>query len=194
MKKWKILKTKDVSPSKWFPVIQHKVQLGNGAIIDDYFISPLGNVAMILPFTKDNYIVLVKQYKHAIGKIVIELPAGYQQKGNTIKQSAINELEEETGIKTKISNLIPLGKIANNPTKTTQISYGFMAKNLEFNSQQNTDTTEEIEIIKARPQQVIDMLMKGEIWGADSVAFILKAYYQYPKLFNIKNEQANFRI
>lgn len=186
MKKWKILKAKDVSPSKWFPITQHTVKLGNGTIIDDYFISPLGNVAMILPFTKDNYIVLVKQYKHAIGKIVIELPAGYQQKGKTIKQSAINELEEETGIKTKISNLIPLGKIANSPTKTTQLSYGFMARNLEFNSKQNTDLTEEIEIIKLKPRQVIDKIMKDEIWVADSVAFILKAYHKYPKLFNIK--------
>ena len=90
------------------------------------------------------------------------------------------------GVLDKISNLIPLGKIATNPTKITQISYCFMSRNLEFNSKQNTDITEEIEIIKLQPRQVIDMIMKGEIWAADSVAFILKAYHKYPKLFKAK--------
>jgi len=58
MKKWKIIKEVDVSPSKWFPVLQHTVELPNGKIVDDYFFSPLGNVVMILPITSKNEIIL----------------------------------------------------------------------------------------------------------------------------------------
>ncbi|MFH1509498.1 MAG: hypothetical protein ABIE68_05005 [bacterium] len=60
MKKWKVIKEEDVSPSKWFPVIRHEVELLEGTIIDDYFFSPLGNVVMVLPITTNNEIVLVK--------------------------------------------------------------------------------------------------------------------------------------
>ncbi len=183
MKKWKILKEKDVSPSKWFPVIQHKVKLSDGTIINDYFISPMGKVAMILPITTKNKIVLVKQYKHALGKILIELPAGFQQKDKTLKESALAELEEETGIKTTEDNLVLLGKTANNPTKTTQVTYCYIAKNLEFNSKQKLEVTEDIKILKVSPKKALKMVEAGEIWVADSVVNILRAYLKYPNLF-----------
>ncbi|EKE18604.1 MAG: NUDIX hydrolase [uncultured bacterium] len=183
MKKWKVIRETDVSPSKWFPVLQQTVELPNGKIVDDYFISPLGNVVMVLPITTKNEVVLVKQYKHAVGEILIELPAGFQQKGKTLEESALAELEEEVGIKTTVGNLISIGKNANNPTKTTNVTYCYLAKNLEFNSKQNFDTNEEIEIVKVSPQEALEMIKKGEIWVADSVAAITRALLLYPELF-----------
>jgi len=183
MKKWKILKKEDVSPSKWFPVIRHEVELPNGTIVDDYFVSPLGNVVMILPVTAENEVVLVRQYKHALGKILIELPAGFQQKGKTLKESALTELEEEAGIKTTADNLIFLSKTANNPTKTTYVTYCYIARNLEFNSKQNLEVTEDIEILKISPQKTLEMVKDGEIWVADSVVNIVKAFFKYPDIF-----------
>lgn len=183
MKKWKIIDTEDVSPSKWFPIIRHKVELSDGTIVDDYFISPMGNVVMILPITKDNEIVLVKQYKHAIAEILIELPAGFQQKGKNLEESALAELEEEVGIKTTAENLLLIGKTANNPTKTTHVTYCYLAKDLEFNSKQHLDETEDIEIIKVSPKEALEMVKRGEIWVADSVANILKASLQFPEIF-----------
>jgi len=183
MKKWKILKKEDVSPSKWFPVIQHKVELPDGMIIDDYFVSPIGNVVMILPVTTKNEIVLVKQYKHALGEILIELPAGFQQEGKSLEESALAELEEEVGIKTTADNLIFLGKTANNPTKTTHVTYCYIATNLNFNSKQNLEITEDIEILKVSPKKVLEMVKRGEIWVADTIVNIVKAYFKYPDIF-----------
>jgi 8-oxo-dGTP pyrophosphatase MutT (NUDIX family) len=183
MRKWKIIKESDVSPSKWFPVLRHTVELPDGKIVDDYFISPMGNVAMVLPITSKKEIVLVKQYKHALGEILIELPAGFQQKGKTLEESAIAELEEEVGIKTTTDKLVFLGKTANNPTKTTHVTYCYLARDLEFNSEQNLEETEEIEIIKVSPQKALEMVRDGDIWVADSVANILRAALQYPEIF-----------
>jgi ADP-ribose pyrophosphatase YjhB (NUDIX family) len=183
MEKWKIIKETDVSPSKWFPVLQQTVELPSGRIVDDYFISPMGNVVMVLPITSENEIVLVRQYKHAIGEILIELPAGFQQKGKTLEESALAELEEEVGIKTTENNLIFIGKNANNPTKINVVTYCYLAKNLEFNSEQNLDENEEIEIIKVSPQEALEMVKSGDIWVADSVAVITRAFLLYPELF-----------
>lgn len=183
MKKWEILKETDVSPSDWFPVVQHQAKLPNGKIIDDYFISPMGNVVMILAITSKNEIVFVKQYKHAAGKILLELPAGFQQKGKTLKESALSELEEEIGIKTNKNNLIFLGKVTNNPTKIKQTTYFYLAKNLRFNSKTNFDTTEEIEIVKISPRKILGMIKNGKIWVADSIACVTKAFLKYPDIF-----------
>jgi 8-oxo-dGTP pyrophosphatase MutT (NUDIX family) len=183
MKKWKILRKDDVSPSKWFPVVRHEVELPDGTIIDDYFVSPMGNVAMVLPITTKNEIVLVRQYKHALSEILIELPAGFQQEGKSLEESALAELEEEVGIKTTADNLIFLGKTANNPTKTTLVTYCYIAMNLDFNSKQNFEVTEDIEILRVSPQKALEMVKNGEIWVADSIVNIVKAFFKYPNIF-----------
>ena len=183
MKKWKILATEDVSPSRWFPVERHTVELPDGTVVDDYFVSPMGDVVMVLPITRDNKFVLVKQYKHAIREVVIELPAGFQQKGKTLPETAVSELEEEVGIKTAVSTLIPLGKFANNPTKTTHVTYSYLARDLAFNSQQNLEITEEIDVLTVTAQEALAMILNGDIWAVDSVATIMKAYLMFPELF-----------
>ncbi len=183
MQKWKVLKEEDVSPSKWFPIKKHSVELGNGKIIDDYFISPMGSVVMVLPITKKGEVVLVKQYKHGLGEIVIELPAGFQQECKTLEESAVAELEEEAGIRTDVKNLISLGKNANNPTKIFSVVHGYLAKDLEFNSIQQLDGNEEIEILMVPAKRAIEMAMNGEIWVGDSIIYLLKAFYKYPELF-----------
>jgi ADP-ribose pyrophosphatase len=183
MKKWKTIKTEDVSPSKWFPIERHTVELPNGKIVDDYFMSSLGNVVMIVPVTVNNEIILVKQYKHAADEILIELPAGYQQKNKTLEESALAELEEETGIRTTPGNLILLSKTVTNPTKIASTTYCYLARNLEFNSKQKFDETEDIEIVKVSAKKALDMVLSGEIWVADSVVNILKASITYPELF-----------
>jgi len=185
IQKWTVLKEEDVSPSPWFPVLKHTVKLANGNIVDDYYFSPLGDVVQVLPITKNNEVILVKQYKHGMGEILIELPGGMQQKNKSIIESALNELEEETGIKTTADKLISLGKIANNPTKLKQITYGFILFDAEFNSSQKLDATEDIQIITLPAPQVLQMARDNEIWVTDSLNFILKATLAYPDIFGL---------
>src|SRR3989344_1888754 len=96
LKKWKLISEKDVSPSKWFPLFRDKVELPNGHVVDDYYLSKLGDVGMVIAVTKDKEVLFVNQYKHAAGEIIYELPAG-RLDNNTPLEGAKNELEEETG-------------------------------------------------------------------------------------------------
>ncbi|MEO6150907.1 MAG: NUDIX hydrolase [Mucilaginibacter sp.] len=183
IKKWTVLKEEDVSPSPWFPVLRQTVQLAEGYIVDDYYFSLLGDVVQVLALTPDHEVVLVRQYKHGLGEILLELPGGMQQKDNSVIQSALNELEEETGIKASAERLVSLGKIAINPTKLRQVTYGFILFDAEFNSTQQTDTTENIQVITMPAPQVLQKVMNGEIWVTDSMNFILKAARLYPDIF-----------
>jgi len=185
IQKWTLVKEEDVSPSPWFPLVKHTVKLANGNVIDDYYYSPLGDVAQVLALTKNNEVVLVKQYKHALGEVLIELPGGMQQKNRSIIESALNELEEETGIKATANQLISLGKIANNPTKLNQITYGFILFDAEFNSVQKLDSTEDILILTKPAPEVLKMAISGEIYVTDSLNFILKAALAYPNIFEL---------
>ena len=183
MNKWKILETEDVSPSSWYPISRHTVELPDGTVIDDFYISEIGDVVLVVPFTTDGMLVLVRQYKHAVREIVFELPAGGKQKDKTIEESAVAELEEETGIRTAAHNLEFIGKLSSDPTKTTHVTHCYIARDVSFNSQQNFDVTEDIEVHTVSPLKAVDMVKSGEIWVADSAAAILKTQLMYPKLF-----------
>lgn len=181
---WTVLDEKDVSVSPWFPLLQHSVRLANGSVIDDYYLSPLGDVVQVLAITPDNRIVLTRQYKHGLGKILIEVPGGMQQKGKTLLQSAVAELEEECGIKAAEADLKLIGKIAINPTKLKQVTYGYILFNAQFNSVQKLDVTENIELVTIPAREVLRMVDEGDIWVTDSVSFILMAARQYPEIFS----------
>jgi ADP-ribose pyrophosphatase len=184
IQKWTVLKEEDVSPSHWFPLLKHTVKLPGGLIVDDYFFAPLGDVVMVIAITTENDVVMVRQYKHGISQITLEIPGGMQQAGKDIVQSALNELEEETGIKATADKLIPLGKIANNTTKTRQVTYGFILFEAVINTVQKPDVTENIQIVKVPAHKLIQMVLNEEIWTTDSVSFILKAALLYPQIFN----------
>jgi ADP-ribose pyrophosphatase len=184
MKKWKVLEEEDVSPDKkWMPVRRHKVELPNGTIVDDYYFTVLPDGVIILPVTKEGKIVLVKQYKHGAGEITIELPAGTQEEGKTLEETVIEELEEEVGIKTTKDNLIPLGRAVVNPPKMRHTNYGYLARNLEFNSKQKLDVTEDIEVIEVSPKKVLEMVKSGEISESCSVTHLMRAYLKFPEIF-----------
>jgi ADP-ribose pyrophosphatase len=185
IQKWKVLEEEDVSPSPWYPLLRHTVQLQNGQIIDDYYFSPLGDVVILVALNKQHEVILVKQYKHGIADILLELPGGMQQKDKSIIQSALNELEEETGVRAQPEQLISLGKLANNPTKARQITYGFIVFDAEITTAQKLDTTELIEVVTIPAPQVLQMVKDGEIWTVDSSAFILKAALMYPQIFGV---------
>lgn len=188
IQKWTLLHEQDISPNPWFPLVKHTVRLANGNVIDDYYFSPMGDVVQVLALTKNNEVVLVKQYKHALGEILLELPGGMQQKNRSIIESALNELEEETGIKATAGQLISLGKVANNPTKLKQVTHGFILFNAEFNSVQKQDSTEDIQVIIMPAPEVLQKAINGDIWVTDSLNFIYKAALCYPDIFDLRNQ------
>lgn len=82
---------------KWFPVRRDTVKLPSGKIVDDYFIWEAPRIAMIIPVLQNGDFVIISQYRHAIGTITTQFPAGAIDAGETAEQAALRELEEETG-------------------------------------------------------------------------------------------------
>ena len=179
-----VLKEEDISPSPWFPLTKQQVKLPDGKEYD-YYLSYLGDVVQVLAITKQNEVVLVRQYKHALGQITLEIPGGLQQTCKSIIQSALNELAEETGIEATEEQLIPLGKIAINPTKLKQETYGFIVFNAEITVEQKLDATEDIEVVLIPAPEVLKMALSGEIWVTDSLNWIFKAAMLYPEVFGL---------
>lgn len=181
--KWKIINQQDVSPSKWFPVVKDDVELPDGSVID-YYKSKLDDVSMVVPITKDNEIVFVKQYKHGIGEVCLEFPAGRIENGATPKQTALSELKEETGIVVEETDLTPLIELWTEPSKSTVRVYGFLVTGVEISQEQNLEETENIEIVRIPIAELDSLIETGEVHASDTVALLLFARDKFLDIFS----------
>lgn len=171
LKKWNILKSTMVVNHRWCKVRQDEIELPNGKIIDDYFVSIRPEVALILPITSNQEIILVRQYRHGAGEILLELPAGtFNLENETPEVAAIRELKEETGYIADRVKLISI--IYDNPVKDSNKIHLFLAENVDKFEQQELDITEEIEVVLIPLKVVMEKIMNGELCVAGTVAAI----------------------
>lgn len=169
MKKWKILHSKMVLDNPWCRVRQDEIELPNGKIIDDFFVIIRPEIALVLPITNNQEIVFVRQYRHGVGEILLELPAGgFDARYESAEIAAIRELQEETGyLAEKVTKLATL---SDNPVKDTNKIHLFIAENAIKIGEQKLDITEEIEIVLIPVKSVLDKITQGEISVSGSIA------------------------
>lgn len=180
--KWKLISTEDVSPSPWFPVVKEEVELPNGKVIE-YFKSKLPDSAMVIPITKNQEIILVRQYKHGIGEICLEFPAGRIEHGESPRRAATHELAEETGIRVDEHMLKDLGEIWTEPSKSMVRVHCFLVTDVEITETQHLEETENIEIVKVPLSELNEWLLRGEIRASDSLGLIMLAKMKFPEVF-----------
>ena len=171
LNKWKVLKSTMVFNHQWCKVRQDEIELPNGEIIDDYFVTVRPEVALILPVTSSQEIILVRQYRHGAGEILLELPAGtFNPDEESPQAAAIRELKEETGYIT--DTVTQLGILYDNPVKDTNKINLFIAENVTKAGQQELDVTEEIDVVLIPVAAVMEKIATGEICVCGTVAAI----------------------
>jgi ADP-ribose pyrophosphatase len=171
---WKTLKSEMVFEHRWYNLRRDEVELPGGQVLDDYFVSVRPDVVLTFPLTADNHVIFVRQYKHAAGEILLELPGGViDDHEQDPKQAAKREMLEETGYTSE--DVEPLLEIIDNPTKDTNKIYFFLARNVQQIAEQDLDETEDIEVLKIPLEEVESMVLNGQIKVSGSVALCLLA-------------------
>ena len=95
--KWKQLSTEYLIKRPWLTARRDKVELPDGRVIDEYYVLEYPSWINVIAVTKDNQMVLVRQYRHALGCTNFEVVAGVVEEGESPLHAAQRELLEETG-------------------------------------------------------------------------------------------------
>ncbi len=173
VQKWKLLKSDWALEEKWYKVRKDTVEIKPGKVID-YYVGVFEDVAMILAITPDNKVPLVLQYKHGIGDIITELPAGMIDEGEDPLEAAKRELREESGYTSDDWQV--LGRFSRSPGKSRGGNvYLYFAQNAEKASEQEFDENEDIEVILKPFPEALQMAKSGELQGIDTVLALLLA-------------------
>jgi ADP-ribose pyrophosphatase len=171
IKPWKVLETSYVRPR--FRI--DKCELSNGNLLDAT-IFEFHAWANVVAFTKNNEVVLVKQYRHGICDALLEFPGGVVEDGEDPLDGAKRELLEETGY--SASRLIQVGQIYPNPALQTNTLHCFLALDAEKVGEQNLDAGEDIEVHLVPLDELVEMAKQGEFRHAlmTAVLFFALAY------------------
>ncbi|PIO08640.1 hypothetical protein COU59_00855 [Candidatus Pacearchaeota archaeon CG10_big_fil_rev_8_21_14_0_10_34_12] len=172
MKKWEILSSDKIINNKWLTVEKQSCRTGNGKTINDYYIVGKKNY-VVLVIEDGGGIFFAEQYRHGAGEIMLNLPMGVVDDGETKEESARREMLEETGYEPQ--SLDFLGNFFPAPAFMPAKAHVFYTNKIIKKSKAKSDDEEEIRLVKIPKSMIKTMIEKNEIKDISSVAAIYLA-------------------
>lgn len=133
-----------------------------------------GAVAIVAE--RDGQIALIKQYRPAVERVMLEIPAGVLEPGEDPQAAAARELEEETGL--IAGELVRLGGLYATPGYSAEYLHVFLATDLS-EGETSFDPGEQIdELLWLTPDQMTEAVRRGELEDAKTIAalFLLQTH------------------
>ena len=154
-----------------FELVTELVELPNGRCVDLDLVRHPGAAAVVPSLDRDR-ILMIRQYRYAIGGEILEIPAGKLDSGETPEACAARELLEETGY--RAGRLEKLGAIWTSPGFTDEVIHLFSAFDLEAAKQQ-LEPDEIIELIPMPLTEALDTMRRSAIFDGKSATALLLA-------------------
>ena len=172
--KWKTLSSEYIFNDRWFKVRKEKCETPDGKIVDPYYVYDFPTWVGALPVTEDGKFVMVRQYRHALGETILEIPGGcVDDTDKDFEEAVAREVLEETGY--SFSSLEYLGKISPNPSTNSNLLHMFLAKGGKKVALQKLDENEEIEVVLLTIEELKQLLKENKIIQSMHVSCILYA-------------------
>ena len=124
-----------------------------------------------MPFESSGEVLLIRQFRHAVGDVIWEVPAG-KLDGESPEVCAARELEEEAG--RRAGRLVPLGEILTTPGFTDEVIFLFAAYELEEVPSRH-EHDEYIEVVPTPLERALELVWKGELRDAKSAMALIHA-------------------
>jgi len=150
------------------------VTLPNGATIELEMIHHPG-AAAVVPMKEDGTVILIRQYRHAAGGYIYEIPAGKLHPGEDPKLCAARELQEEIGY--RADSLELLTSILTTPGFTDEVIHIYKGTGLT-KGKQDLDHDEVIEIVELPLEKALTQIIDGTIRDGKTIVGLQTAYLQ----------------
>lgn len=178
MKKFeeKTLSSESIFEGKIISLRVEEVELPDGKSAKRELIKHSGAVA-ILAITKENKLIFVKQYRKALDRILVEIPAGRIEVGEEPAVTAKRELEEETGYGANEFSYIQ--SFATSPGFADEIIHLYLARDLfKIENPADGDEDEFIELLELTIDEAEELVVSNEIYDAKTIFALIFAKYE----------------
>lgn len=170
----KVLGTKRTSISQWLEAIARDVQFQPDAAVETYYAIAQPDYVAAVALTPDRRILLVRQYRPAIQRLSLELPAGIVEENEAPADTMVRELLEETGYRTKA--IVEIGRAATSGGRIDNLTHSFFIETGERVS----DFAEEpgVAVSWASAPELREMILSGDFAEQAHLGVVALAVYR----------------
>lgn len=159
VKSWKRLASRYLFRRNGVAIRIDQVETKNGETFEPY-VFEYGNWVNVIALTREKQVVLIEQYRHGVGEVMLELPAGMMDEEDAGPEAAARrELLEETGYTG--ARFIEVGRVYPNPATHTNMTFSFLALGVEKVAEQHLEETEDIEVQLLPWEQFVSLVKAG---------------------------------
>ncbi|MET3114280.1 ADP-ribose pyrophosphatase [Pedobacter sp. CG_S7] len=159
--KWQKLSSRYLVKEKWATLRVDTCKLQNGTVKDDYFVLEYSNWVNAIAVTKDNKIILVRQYRHAADIVSLEIPGGVMDGDEDSETGVRRELLEETGYSFEKAELI--ATLYPNPATSNNSTFTYLLTGGTLTHEQNLDEHEILNVEEYTIAEVKQLLLDNKI-------------------------------
>lgn len=166
----KTLESQQIFDGRVVKLFVDKAELENGDIVTREVIKHPGGVCVV-PLDEQGNVLFVKQYRYPHHQVMLEIPAGKLEWGESHHDCGLRELKEETGC--TCDNYTYLGNLIPTPAYCGEVIHMYLAEGLHYGDQ-SLDEDEFLDIEKIPLKKAAEMIMNNEIADAKTQLAILK--------------------
>ncbi len=166
----KTVEKKIVFEGKIITVRKDKAELEDGSVVPRELVIHSGGVCVV-PLTKENKVIMVRQFRYAFGEPLLEIPAGKLEVGEDHRSAGLRELSEETGAEAESFEY--LGVCYPSVAYLTEKIHMYLARGLTFGDT-HPDEGEFIDRLEIPLDEAVEMVMDGRIPDAKTQLALLK--------------------
>ena len=137
-----------------------RIQAPRTDVPHDFYIVEAGPWINIVPLTMSQDVVMVRQFRHGIERLTLEVPGGLVDPGEDPAIAAARELREETGYSGRLEQI---GRIHPNPALQTNTLYTFVARDVVRVTEQDLESSEDIDVVLVPLEEIPARVRRGEI-------------------------------
>jgi ADP-ribose pyrophosphatase len=171
---WTVLASNYIVDDPWVKIRADTCQLPNGRVISPYYVYEYKPWVTIVALTPQEEVVMINQYRHGLGRTILELPGGTLDGRDPDPQHAARrELLEETGYSGKL--FVPTGQISADPASHTNLTHCFLVTGAVPTATPHLDDTEQIDVVLVPLKEAVRKAADGKMMQALHVSALFFA-------------------